>query len=64
VTPGADVAKPRNVIEIDDLMKVYRMGEIEIHALRGVSLDIKEGELLSIMGPSVFGSAHLGPLLD
>ncbi len=39
-----------------DLVKSYQMGEIEVHALAGVSFDIQRGELLSIMGPRVLVS--------
>jgi putative ABC transport system ATP-binding protein len=47
------------MIELENITKVYEMGEIEVHALRGVSLHVQEGEFLSIMGPSGSGKSTL-----
>ncbi len=49
----------KNIVEISDLSKVYMMGEIEIHALNHIALDIKEGEFIAILGPSGSGKTTL-----
>ncbi|MGQ9506399.1 MAG: ABC transporter ATP-binding protein [Candidatus Bathycorpusculaceae bacterium] len=46
-------------IKIRDLVKVYRVGKIEVQALRGLSMDVKAGELISIIGPSGSGKTTL-----
>jgi putative ABC transport system ATP-binding protein len=51
------------LIEIRDVTKVYQMGDVEVHALRGVALTIAEGEMVAIMGPSGSGKSTLMNIL-
>jgi putative ABC transport system ATP-binding protein len=47
------------VIQADNLTKIYKMGQVEVHALNGLSLNISRGEVVSIMGPSGSGKSTL-----
>jgi putative ABC transport system ATP-binding protein len=51
------------MIEIKDITKVYHVGEIDVHALRGIDLSVKAGEFLSIMGASGSGKSTLMNLI-
>lgn len=53
----------RIVVDARDLVKTYVMGEVEVHALRGLNVQINQGEVVSIMGPSGSGKSTLMNML-
>ncbi|MCG2718241.1 MAG: ABC transporter ATP-binding protein [Nanoarchaeota archaeon] len=49
----------KNIIQLEDVWKIYQMDSVEVVALRGVHLDVKRGEFLVILGPSGSGKSTL-----
>jgi putative ABC transport system ATP-binding protein len=64
---SAGLASPRPVLQLAEVTKAYTLEGVVVHALCGVTLDVHEGEMLSIMGPSGSGKStlmHIIGLLD
>ncbi|MDD3520846.1 MAG: ABC transporter ATP-binding protein [Actinomycetota bacterium] len=53
----------KNLIRIEEITKTYKIGKIQVKALRGVNLNIGEGEFVSVMGPSGSGKSTLMNLI-
>ena len=58
-----DLVNSRVVIKTEELAKVYEMGAEQVHALRGVNVEIRKGEYVAIMGPSGSGKSTLMNLI-
>ena len=49
----------RNAVIVRDLIKIYKIGQIEVQALRGLNVNVRRGEMVSIIGPSGSGKTTL-----
>jgi putative ABC transport system ATP-binding protein len=49
----------KNIFQVRDLTKIYKMGDVEVHALRGVNMELDTGELVVLLGPSGSGKSTL-----
>ena len=55
--------KDQAVIRLDNVYKTYDLGEIQVHALRGISMEVRAGEFIAVMGPSGSGKSTVMNIL-
>src|SRR5689334_8819830 len=57
------VDRPQTIVEAREVARRYGAGDTAVDALRGISLDVRKGELVAVMGPSGFGKSTLMHIL-
>ena len=62
-SPNGTAGSAKPVIRLENVFKTYDLGEIQVQALRGVSLEIREGEFVAVMGPSGSGKSTIMNIL-
>ena len=62
-SPTQNSAPSKPVIRLENVHKTYNLGEIQVQALRGVSLEVREGEFVAVMGPSGSGKSTVMNIL-
>jgi putative ABC transport system ATP-binding protein len=63
IEPNQSEAGGKPVIRLENVFKTYDLGEIQVQALRGVSLEVHEGEFVAVMGPSGSGKSTIMNIL-
>src|SRR6202790_3584700 len=63
IDPNQTEAGGKPVIRLENVFKTYDLGEIQVQALRGISLEIREGEFVAVMGPSGSGKSTVMNML-
>src|SRR6202140_5196868 len=63
IEPTQTAAKGKSVIRLENVHKVYDLGEVQVQALRGVSLEVRAGEFVAVMGPSGSGKSTVMNIL-
>ncbi len=61
--PIVKAASTSDIIRVRDLRKIFHVGDVDVHALRGVDLDVGRGEFLAVIGPSGSGKSTLFHIL-